>query len=183
MPLHFREDRATQAAARLLKLRGGRMSYMKLIKLLYLADRRALAETGRPITFDRYYSLPKGPILSRTLNLIVDEERPGREPSYWRQIISEPRGFDVELVDGAPNGALSRAQESIIDAVFAEYGHRNRWDLVEMMHELPEWEDPGDSSIPIELHNVLIGTGLPEEDAKAIEEEILAEDTLQRLIA
>jgi len=34
--MRFNEVKATQAAARLLRNRGGRMSYMKLIKLLYL---------------------------------------------------------------------------------------------------------------------------------------------------
>ena len=37
----FREDKATQAAALLLEWAGGRMNYMKLIKLLYLALRNA----------------------------------------------------------------------------------------------------------------------------------------------
>ena len=35
------------------------MSYMKLIKLLYLADREALARWGRPITTDQYVSTPR----------------------------------------------------------------------------------------------------------------------------
>jgi hypothetical protein len=34
MVLRFNEGRATEAATKLLKLRGGRMSYLKLIKLL-----------------------------------------------------------------------------------------------------------------------------------------------------
>ena len=42
----FNQPKATQAAARRLKSRGGRMSYMKLIKLLYLADREALARSS-----------------------------------------------------------------------------------------------------------------------------------------
>ena len=37
--MRFNEVKATQAAARLLRNRGGRMKYLKLIKLLYLADR------------------------------------------------------------------------------------------------------------------------------------------------
>jgi len=49
MILRFQHERATQAAARLLQRRGGRMSYMKLLKLLYLADRKALLSVGRPI--------------------------------------------------------------------------------------------------------------------------------------
>ena len=42
MKLRFNEAKAAQAAARLLKLRGGRMSFLKLIKLLYIVDREAL---------------------------------------------------------------------------------------------------------------------------------------------
>ena len=39
------------------------MAYIKLIKLMYLADRRCLIETGFPITGDRMVSMPKGPEL------------------------------------------------------------------------------------------------------------------------
>ena len=53
MMLLFNEAKATQAAARLLFLRGGTMSYVKLIKLLYLADREALIRWGRPVTSRR----------------------------------------------------------------------------------------------------------------------------------
>ena len=70
MGLRFNEAKATQAAACLLKLRGGQMSYLKLVKLLYLADREALLRWDRPITTDRYVSMDNGPVLSRVLNLI-----------------------------------------------------------------------------------------------------------------
>ena len=69
MQLPFNEAKAAQTAARLLKLRGGRMSYLKLIKLMYLIDREALLRWGRPVTTDCYVSMDKGPILSRTLIL------------------------------------------------------------------------------------------------------------------
>jgi len=45
----YREDKATQAAARLLKLRGGTRSHLKLIKLLYLVEREAPARFGAPL--------------------------------------------------------------------------------------------------------------------------------------
>jgi hypothetical protein len=48
--LSFNERKATQAAARFLKLAGGKMDYRKLMLLLYLADRKALLTRGRPIT-------------------------------------------------------------------------------------------------------------------------------------
>ncbi len=76
MRLRFNERKATQAAAHLLKLRGGEMSFMKLINLLYLADRSALLQWVRPITTDSYVSMDRGPVLSRVLDLATVEELP-----------------------------------------------------------------------------------------------------------
>ena len=182
MLLHYRQERATQAAARLLKLRGGTMAYMKLLKMLYPADRKALLEHGRPITYDRFVSMDHGPVLSQTYDLIVAEEAPEGH-SYWRQYISEPSNYEVSLVKDAPNGALSRAQEGILESVFAEFGSMNRWKLVEFCHTLPEWVDPKGSSIPIALSDVLRAGGLEIEDVEAVEEALLADDALAQLIA
>jgi len=40
------------------------MHYVKLIKLLYLADREALLRWGAPITTDRYVSMTMDPPLA-----------------------------------------------------------------------------------------------------------------------
>src|SRR4029077_8119875 len=77
MKLRFNEAKAAQAAARLLKLRGGRMSFLKLIKLLYVVDREALLGGGRPVTTDQYVSMDKGPVLSKIYDLITDQPIPG----------------------------------------------------------------------------------------------------------
>lgn len=181
MNLRYRQERATQAAARLLKLRGGTMSYLKLLKLLYLADRKALLQHGRPITFDRFVSMDHGPVLSQTYNLIVAEESPG-EHSYWREFISEPEHYEVRLRKDAPNGELSAAQERVLDEVFEEFGAMGRWDLVKFTHTLPEWENPHGSSIPIALRDVLRGAGVDDEEAEAVEEELAGETALERLL-
>src|SRR3989304_5613958 len=105
MPLRYREDKAAQAAARLLKLGGGKMNHMKLVKLLYLADRKALLKWGRPITFDWYVSMPHGPALSFTLDKINDSAPPDGS-SYWHRIISERKGHEVSLLGDVPNDQL-----------------------------------------------------------------------------
>ncbi len=181
MPLHFREDRAAQAAARLLNLRGGTMSYLKLIKLLYLADRTALAEFGRPITHDLFVSMQYGPVLSRTLDLITTEPDP-KAWSYWHTYISAPRDYEVSLLREAPNDQLSRAEEGIIDSVFGRFGDWDRWKLVEYTHSLPEYEDPQGSSVPIPLRRILTGVGKSEEDARAIEQALEAQEQMERLL-
>ncbi|MHB1265166.1 MAG: Panacea domain-containing protein [Gemmatimonadaceae bacterium] len=180
MPLHFREERTTQAAARFLKLRGGQMSYMKLLKLLYLADRKALLDLGRPITYDRYVSMKHGPVLSQTYDLMVAEEEPTTQ-SYWRRFISGPRGYEVALLQDAPNSDLSPAQEQVIDAVFEEFGRLGRWDLVHLTHQLPEWVDPQGSSVPILISDVLRGAGLEAEEIEAVEDDLAGDDLLAQL--
>lgn len=159
------------------------MSYMKLLKLLYLADRTALLTLGRPITFDRYVSMDHGPVLSQTYNLMVAEQSPDEPTGYWRQWISEPLRYEVTLLrSDPPVDELSPAQLAILDDVFAQFGALGRWELVRFVHTLPEWEDPHGSSIPIALRDVLRGGGLDDEDAEQIEDGLLAEDALASLL-
>ena len=184
MMLRYRQERATQAASHLLKLRGGRMSYMKLLKLLYLADRAALLAHGRPITYDRFVSMDHGPVLSQTYNLIVAEQSPDQPSSYWRQFISEPERYEVRLlVDSPPVGELSSAQLAVLDAVFSEFGAMSRWQIVEFVHTLPEWEDPDGSSVPIALRDVLKGGGMEEDDVESVEGALLSEEALAVLVS
>lgn len=181
MQLQFRQEKATQAAARLLKKRGGRMSYMKLLKLLYLADRKALVEHSRPITYDRYVSMDHGPVLSQTYNLMVSEESPNA-PSYWRQYISGPDNYEVRLlVEEPPASELSPAQLEVLDSVYNEFGKLGRWDLVDFTHHLPEWRHPHGSSVPISVHDVLRAAGLDYDDISGVDEALAADDLLAQL--
>jgi len=61
MKLAFDEVKATQAAALFMKLAGGSMNYMALIKLLYRTDREAFRRCGLSITTDKYVSMKLGP--------------------------------------------------------------------------------------------------------------------------
>lgn len=62
--------KAAQAAAHLLQLHHGSMNVMVLVKLLYLADRQALVESGYPITCAAMVSMPHGPVLSQIYDAI-----------------------------------------------------------------------------------------------------------------
>ncbi len=170
MALKFDEGKATQAAAFLLKMRGGRMHYLKLIKLLYLADRTALLRWGLPISTDSYVSMKNGPVLSNVLNLIVED----KHKPVWARFISAPLGdYEVELREEAPTDRLSRAEENLLSEIYAEYGHRNRWDLVEnVMHKLPEWRDPQGGAAKINIREILEAQGENEEEIRAVVKEL-----------
>lgn len=173
MRLRFNELKATQAAARLLVARGGRMSYMKLLKLLYIADREALLRWGRPITGDAFYSLDHGPVLSRTLTLINEGAAPG-ETSEWVDHISVPDGYSVTLLKDPGDGALCEAEVDLLAEIFQKFGHLNRWDIVKLTHSFPEWQDPHGSSIRIDSRDILEAGGKTDRQIAAIEEELAA---------
>jgi uncharacterized phage-associated protein len=132
------------------------MSYLKLIKLLYLADREALLRWDRPITTDRWVSMDNGPVVSRIYSLIREEPAPGVS-GEWALHIQASDGYDVSLVVPVDDDELSAAEVKLLRQIFALHGYKNRWDLVTYCHELPEWRHPNGSSVPIEVEDILRG--------------------------
>lgn len=160
----FREESAAEMAARFLTLHDRPMKYIKLLKLMYIAERRHLLDQGRSITYDQFKSLPLGPIMSDTMDLIKSEPVPGTK-SVFRDRIKGSEDYRVELVgeDTPEDSPLSRAQRDLIDEVYQEFGSMKWPDLVKYTHEhFPEWEDPGPSSKPIHVRTILERDGKPE---------------------
>ena len=155
-PIRFQFDakKAAQAASKLLHLSHGRRNYMELVRLLYLADRKALLRLECPITGDHLVALPYGPVLSRILNLIrwgpVNEE-----DAPWFDAVSAPDGYDVKSLRDVGDDELSGAECQILDEVFEEYGNKNWMELSRLTHQLPEWTDPNGGSIPISPEQIL----------------------------
>jgi len=160
----FNEKKATQVAGQLLKLAGGRLNYMALIKLMYIVDRESLKRWGQPVTNDEYYSLPHGPILSRVYDLISDEPSLS-ESSVWQEYIKKS-GYNVELIQGTTSGTLSDSETELIKDVFSHYGHLDRFQLRDLTHQFEEWKDPEKSRLPITYEDILRAVGRGEEAEK-----------------
>lgn len=153
------------------------MSYLKLLKLLYFADRTALIKLGRPITFDQYFSLENGPILSQTCDLI--KGRATESPRYWNKYIERVTTYEVRLKKKTPNDQLSPAEETILSRMYKRFGHLSRWELVEKSHKLPEYQNPEGSAIPISYRDILEAAGMDKHEARAILADLAAEDSFQ----
>jgi len=181
MAQKFSQEKATAAAAFFLKLRGGRMSYLKLIKLLYLADRLALDRWGFNITTDRYVSMDQGPVVSNIYNLITQDEE---QKSFWSRFISPPLGeWEVQLKsEDLPENQLSKAEEKLLHEVFGTYGTWNRWKLRDYTHDLPEWQNPHGTSIPIQISEILKAQGASDEDIAGIIKDLKADESANELI-
>src|SRR5947209_9382019 len=109
MQTRFNQKKAAHAAAVFLRLHGRKMSYLKLIKLLYLLDRTALDRWERPVTGDRYVSMKLGPVLSNVRDLIVWEQ-PATTPGLWHQLIGNAGNFEVELKQSVEPDSLSQRE-------------------------------------------------------------------------
>src|SRR5260370_19637658 len=178
--LPFNERKATEAAAHLLKLRGGTMSYMKLIKPLDRADREALLGFGCPITTDRYVSMGRGPVLGRVLNLITDEREPASH-SIWTNVISEPNHYEVRLNKEMEPEELSDAEIELLNEIVQQFGRLDRCSLIKITHDLPDWVDPHGSAIPISYRDILLNAGRTPAEIEVIEQELAALETSSSL--
>lgn len=141
----FREDRVK------------RMNYMRLLKLLYLADRESLRETGRPITGGPVAAMQRGPVLEDVYALIRGQHR---EMPLWSEFFRKDR-YDLEVLKEPDVGKLSRYEIGKLQEVAKRHEEDDEWSLVQLTHELPEWKknDPGSSCKPISLIDIVEGVG------------------------
>ncbi|WP_190717441.1 Panacea domain-containing protein [Anabaena lutea] len=138
---------------------------------MYLAERQALIKWRRPITYDSYCFLKHGTILCSTLDLINEGEQPVSN-HIWFRYVSPPDNHEVALQQECPTDDLSEAEEYLAQEIFNHYGQFDDGQLLGILRSLPEWKNLGDSSIPITYRDILIATGIPEEETSSIEEEI-----------
>jgi len=154
--IDYREDKATQLAAYLISRAGGKCNYTILQKMLFDCDHLMLLERGRPITYDKWASLNKGPVLSTTLNIIRGKRK---GCGYWTGHILTV-GKDVVLVADPGDGELSDVEIRIADRAFAEFGHLTLGQAIEKAHKIfKEWSNPGRSSTPITYPDILRANG------------------------
>jgi len=164
----FDEEKSTAMAAFLLqKCPDRRMNYLKLIKLMYIADREALKRWGYPLTGDAYFSLPHGPVVSRIKDLITDD------PAFsgaklWTSCIRRT-DHDVQATADGPRDSLSPVERDLLDEIFTNYGRYTPWQLVDL-NTFPEWRDPRGSSEQITYKDILCAVGRAQESDDLVED-------------
>lgn len=178
----FSEQKVAQMAAYFLKLRGGRMAYLKLMKLLYLADRESLNRFDEPISHDQMVSMPHGPVLSQTYDLMVGQAERG-----WDEWIRDEANYEVSLKKSASRDDLDELSDvdlEVLDAVWNEFGSMSRWDLRDWTHNhCAEWEDPCGSSYPIAPKTVFRALGRSDSEAEERAQQLLDRRRLDRVLA
>jgi uncharacterized phage-associated protein len=167
----YRQRKAAQLCAHFTLQEGGQMDKLKLIKLIYLTERKCLEDWRRPMLFDELFSLPHGPICSSTLNGI-DQAYP---KTVWDDYLTRNgnRAVAVRKLTRDDLDEISDAELDIASAIWKEFGSYTASQLRNYTHmHCSEYTDVTDGRVPISYKEVLEAIGLPANEANAIEGEI-----------
>ncbi len=175
-------EKAVEAAAMFLNLHGKPMRYMGLLKLLYMADRIALARIEQPITGDSYFSMKFGPVLSSIYDLIKGKQVERALP-IWNCFIRRS-DYDVSLIKDPGKAELCEEEEEIIREVYNSCGHYDRFELAELTHDFPEWQKPipENSAIPLPVESILKSVGKSDAEIEEIQKEAARERYLDGVL-
>jgi len=173
--------KAAHAAAYFLFMalkQNGNLTLLKLMKLMYLAERTAYKKYGEPIIGDALVSMPHGPVLSRTLDYLND----GSSSPIWDVWISK-NDRNISLSDPtlirSPEQDLTELSKSdleILNDVWLQFGHMSAYALRDYTHDpanCPEWEDPDGSSKPIPYQKLFTSLGYSEDEAEFHEKRLM----------
>lgn len=164
--MRYSETKATAVASFFLSQAGGQLEDLKLMKLMYLAEREAIRVRNVGITGDTFYSMKNGPVLSQTLDRLNPQDGTF-DKGIWREHISVPSQWLVKLEQPYDiKRDLSRREIRILHEIWDQFGSWTKWDLVDHVHDFGEWSDPGNSRRIIAFQDILRGLGFSSEESR-----------------
>ena len=176
-----------QMAAFFADRAGNEIDLLKLMKLLYLADRESMRRYGYSLSNDDMFSLPHGPILSKAYRL-ANQDAAAQEQRIWGEWFAERASGDVTVklrvkVSREKLNYFSDMDREILQSVWDEFGQMTGRQLRQYTHEhCKEWSDPRGSRKPIEEIDVLRAVGIDEQQARHIAGEIQHGKALCRVV-
>jgi uncharacterized phage-associated protein len=164
----FDTQKKVQAAGILLKLECGRMDRIRLLKLLYIADREALAEQGSPIIGGRVAALDNGPLHCEVYDLIKGEHLAEAE---WSAHFKN-EGHAICMLNEPGRKKLSRYEIAKLTEISERFRSADTWDVVNQTHEFEEWKTSHvqGTSRQIPLEAMLKALQFTEEDIKIVQD-------------
>jgi uncharacterized phage-associated protein len=151
---------------------------LRLLKLLYIADREMIQERGRSITGDTVVAMDHGPVLSKTYDLIKGTY----SHPEWNGFINSGK-LIVSLAIDPGIDRLTRKEVAKLQEVSERFSTADDYDLAHYTHEYAEWKknrpDKG-KAVKIPVEDVLEATG-HSDDAQELIEAAQAEAQMHRL--
>ena len=163
----FNIEIAGQMAAWFLgRTEGNSMAHLKLIKLLYLTERTSIQRNSYPVLGDELFSMPRGPILSRTLNYMKSYVPPRNGWDKWVSPIKDnevslAREYEPEDLD-----LLSEATLNVLAETWQRFGYMNQREIKDYTRQnCKELKTPRGSFFEITYEEILRALGYKKGEA------------------
>lgn len=143
---------------------------LKLMKLIYLAEREFLGTHGHPMLYDEFFSLPHGPICSSTLYGVNGQ----LDWNIWSQYISRAKDnktikarkkFDRDDLD-----EISDSEIEALEITWERFGWMTAGQVRNYTHKNCAEYTETSGRIPISYKEVFVALGI--QDAEHLDEEI-----------
>lgn len=172
----YNELKAAQIASILLGLEGGTMNLLKLIKIMYALEKESLKRRGSLVTYDHFYSLPHGQVVSQTYDRAEYRDRPAHTiwSKYFKTTVRGREKF-VHRVEDAGLSQLSRAEIELAKDIYDQNKNKTPAKLMEEHHTpsiTPEWKDPGSGRIETKYASLLRILGKTDEQITEFENDL-----------
>ena len=121
---------------------------IKLVKLLFLADKCHLIRYGRTISGDDFWAMPLGLVGSVTKDILDfdDEEEncfQNPEHEYAKKMLKKVGKHTFKANESCTTTNINKLSETDIEAlqlVAEHFGKFDKWSLVKFTHRYPEWK-------------------------------------------
>lgn len=138
----FNYKKAVQSANYIIEKTGEPLDKMKVIKLLWIADRYHLRKYARLVTGDDYFAMVNGPVASQTLNLLnKDTGHIGtRELSYSNTYLSSPVKNKISTKSPTDKRFLSESDLEALNFAIDKFSSFSTTKLRDLSHKYPEYK-------------------------------------------
>lgn len=163
-------DKILQEIIYLLSLNNNRMNLLKLMKELYLIDRESIDERDVSLSGDVFYSMPHGPVLSNTLNMLY--ELTHNSWGKYLETIEAKYHDDIQIKKNITKfDRLSVKDKEYIKRISDKFKDYTPKQLEDFTHTLKEWGDPHGSSYKIHYSDVMLALGKTEQEISEAKQE------------
>lgn len=166
------------AAFFLSKASGNCLNDLKLMKLMYIAERESLAKLYSTLTNDDFVSMPLGPVLSRTYNILRGRESVSFDTiQYLSKRAGQAETNTFKLVGAIdPSLHFSQAELMLLTSVWERFKNQPGYKMAKMTHDqFAEWDETAaqkNTSIELPIEKIYaVGLGFDESTAKELAHE------------
>lgn len=137
----FQFDKGTQELNFFAIKEGGKINYMKAIKLCWSADRYHLRKYGRSVSDDSYKAMKMGPVPSTLKDIAVCSEFLSEDQvDYLSRYIKKGSGHEFSSLKSLDDSVFSETDLEALDFAYETLGGLDEFQLVEVSHAFPEWK-------------------------------------------